>query len=102
MISVLIDPTFRPRRELRLAFIRSEPITRSEINDPLDREILGALATACEPVGVWQLLNALAKSSQAASRAETRSVRRQALARINPLVRRGLVRRIGRRAVALA
>lgn len=69
--------------------------------DPIDQQILDALESASEPVGTWRLLNFLAKSAKPASRAETRSLRQQALARINPLVRRGLVKRIGRAALTL-
>jgi hypothetical protein len=53
-------------------------------------------------VGVWHLLNAVAKSSNPVTRAEARAIREEGLARITRLVQDGIVRRIGRRVVTLA
>ncbi len=101
-ISVLIDPTFCARQPHRLPGSGSPPPARLEPRHPLDREILDALTTASEPVGVWHLLNAVAKSSNPVTRAEARAVRQDGLARITMLVQDGIVRRIGRGAVTLA
>lgn len=100
MISVFIDPTIHDRQ---LPVLVPAPIqsARSCPAHPLDREILATLENADGPVGTWQLLNSVARAARPASRAEIRSVRQQALARINPLLRSGLVRRIGRGVLAL-
>ena len=101
MISVFIDPVAHHRQPPILVASPIQP-TRPEPKHPLDREILDALEAASEPMGVWNLLNEVARSSNPVTRSQSRAVRQEGLARINPLVRCGLVRRIGRRAVALA
>jgi hypothetical protein len=101
-ISVLIDPMFCARQPHRVPGSGSPPPARIEPRHPIDQEILDALTTASEPVGVWHLLNGVAKSSKPVTRAAARAIRQQALPRITALVQSGLVRRIGRGAVTLA
>ena len=100
-ISVLIDPM---PHHWQPPILPATPIraTRPRLEHPLDQEILDALESASEPVGVWNLLNSIAKSAGPANRAQARSIRQQILDRINPLVRCGLIKRIGRRFLALA
>jgi hypothetical protein len=103
MISVFIDPGVQ--RTTKPAILIASPVhprSRPKPEHPLDREIVQTLEDAREPVGVWQLINAMAKSSNPANRAHARSLRQETLARINPLVRRGFVRRIGRTALTLS
>lgn len=69
--------------------------------DPLDQQILAILETACQPMGAWQLLNSVATFAKPSSRAEARSIRQLALSRLNPLLQRGLLKRVGRGVLAL-
>ena len=99
-ISVLIDPSAPYRLPPVMPATAIRPARPVPAN-PLDREILATLKSASEPMGVWQMLNAIAKSAGPASRAEERSIRQQVLTRINPLLRSGFLRRIGRRFLGL-
>jgi hypothetical protein len=63
---------------------------------PLDTTILGHMASYNEPVSVWDLVNAVAASRKPASRSESRRIKQEVLARIRPLTRSGVLRRIGR------
>jgi hypothetical protein len=102
MLSILIDPSsqFQRGQPIPVAPL-AKPTAVNRHLHPLDLEIIQALEEAEEPVGVWQMLNAIAKSGHPATRAQARALRQEALARINPLVRWGLVRRIGRTGLAL-
>jgi len=101
MISVFIDPVVHHRQPSVLVAAPLQP-ARSRSAHPIDQEILNALVTASEPVGVWHLLNEVASSTNPVTRAQARAVRQEGLARITQLVQNGIVRRIGRRSVALA
>jgi hypothetical protein len=63
---------------------------------PLDATILEHMSSYNDPVAVWQLLNAMAASQHPTSRSEAREIKKQLLARIRPMTRSGLLRRIGR------
>ena len=101
MISCLIDPTVSSPKTGPVAFMRPQLPVPLRPAHPLDLEIMATLETADGPVGTWRLLNSVARAAGAANRAEGRSDRQQALARINPLLRSGMVRRIGRSVLAL-
>lgn len=63
----------------------------------MDAEIVAYLQDHADaPVGVWEALNDITANTAPRSRMEGRKIKRQLLARLNPLVRLGVVRRIGR------
>ena len=101
LVSVFLDPLAGRKEGQNIVALPAPANARPRSAHPLDVEILEALECAGEPMGIWQLLNAVARRANPPSRAETRSIRQQALARINPLVAQGALRRMGRRLLAL-
>jgi hypothetical protein len=68
---------------------------------PLDAAIVYHVASYDEPIGVWDLVNAVAASQNPASRSESRRIKQEVLARIRPLARAGVLRRVGRSFLSL-
>jgi len=89
-----IDPGYQPPPALPV-FPSHKP-ARQEPQNQIDRDILTLLQDEPEPVGAWTLINQVAKLYPAKNRSERRAKRNEILSRINPLVRRRLVRRMGR------
>ena len=97
---MLIDPVAHHRETQILVPFPIQPI-RPQAAHALDQAILATLESASEPIGVWQILNSLARSTRPATRVEGRLVKQMALSRINPLLKSGMIKRIGRTALAL-
>ena len=100
MISVFIDPVPHYRHPPTMPASVIQPARPRPMN-PIDQQILDALDTASQPMGAWQLLNLISKTNGPSSRAESRAIRQLALSRLNPLLQRGLLKRIGRGVLAL-
>jgi hypothetical protein len=88
-----IDAGYHPAPALPVLPVR--PV-RPALN-PLDLDILHHLRSLPdEPVGVWQLINAVAANKVPRDRSESRQIKCHLLARVSPMTRNGLLRRIGR------
>jgi hypothetical protein len=105
MISVLILPSFyaNGRTQAKVACTKPPaPKKQARLLDPPDEDILDYFReNDSEPVRVWQVINSVAARKPARSRSERREIKRQLLARVRPLTRAGLLRRIGRSFLAL-
>lgn len=101
MISILIDPTFRPPPvTIPARTLMANPVRHPE--HPLDHRILALLRDAPEPISAWRIANMVAAAQNPASRSENRKLRLQVLRRVNPLVKAGFARRIGRAFLTVA
>ncbi|HEV2392686.1 MAG TPA: hypothetical protein VG146_10025 [Verrucomicrobiae bacterium] len=94
MISILIDPAFRPPPVgIPARTLIANPIR--QVEHPLDQQILAVLREAPEPVSAWRVANMVAAAHKPPTRTENRALRLRVLSRVNPLVKAKFARRIG-------
>ena len=92
---ILIDPTFRPPPVMVPArHLIHHPIRYP--TDALGQSILALLGDAPEPISPWRVANVVAAAQNPANRSESRALRLRVRSRVNPLVKAGFARRVGR------